>query len=207
MGQKMRRLNRYRGFTLIELLIALVVFATLSLMAYGGLDAVLKVDETVRKHSADLKQLQRTWMMLGQDLTQLVGRSIRDDYGTQQPALIASEMGTHLLEFTRGGWPNPTGLKRSQLRRVGYGVVNNKLIRYSWRMIDRAQGSEPDEYVLIGNVRGLNLRFLDSQGEWHQNWPPVGDARETLPIGAEIVLELEGGEEFRRLFRTTNYVW
>ena len=60
MGQKMRRLNRYRGFTLIELLIALVVFATLSLMAYGGLDAVLKVDETVRKHSADLKQLQRT---------------------------------------------------------------------------------------------------------------------------------------------------
>ena len=203
----MRSTNHISGFTLIELLIALVVFATLSLMAYGGLDAVIKADERLREHSSSLKRLQRTWMMLGQDLTQLIGRSIRDNYGTPQPALIASEMGEYLLEFTRGGWPNPKGVKRSQLQRVGYGVSDERLIRYSWSVLDRAIDSEPRQYALLENVRRLNLRFMDSKGGWHQSWPPLGDDSESLPIAAEVVLEFSNGIEFRRLFRTTDYVW
>ena len=127
------------GFTLIELLIAMVIFATLSLMAYGGLNTILSAEEKVRGHSERLKQLQRSWMMIGQDLTQLIGRSVRDNYGDIEQPLRASEMGEIQLELTRSGWSNPAGVKRSELQRVGYGVVDGGLIRYSWRVVDRAQ--------------------------------------------------------------------
>ncbi|NOR51060.1 MAG: type II secretion system minor pseudopilin GspJ [Gammaproteobacteria bacterium] len=202
--------SNIKGFTLIELLVALMVFSTLSILAYGGLDAVLKADERLRFHSSNLKQLTRTWMMVGQDLNQLVGRSIRDNYGTAQPALIANEMGNYLLEFTRGGWPNPRGMQRSNLQRVGFGLANDRLVRYNWSVIDRAPDSEPREYVLIENVNRLEFRFLDAQMEWHQNWPPLSrmdDDPEILPVAIEVLLEIEKDLKFRRLFRTTDYVW
>lgn len=196
-----------RGFTLIELLIAMVIFATLSLMAYGGLNTIMAADEQVRLHSTRLKQLQRSWMMIGEDLTQLVGRSVRDSFGDSQPPLVASEMGDIQMELTRGGWSNPAGVKRSELQRVGYGVVDSELIRYSWRVIDRAQDSEPQKHRLLDGVEGIRLRFLDQKQQWHSSWPPLGTDAESLPIGVEMVMELEQEGEIRRLFRIVDQIW
>jgi len=196
-----------KGFTLIELLIAMVVFATLSLMAYGGLNTIMAADEQVRLHSTRLKQLQRSWMMIGEDLTQLVGRSARDSFGDSQPPLLASEMGDIRLELTRGGWSNPAGVKRSELQRVGYGVVDKELIRYSWRVLDRAQDSEPQKHRLLDGVAGIRLRFLDQKQQWHSSWPPLGTDAESLPIGVEMVMELEQEGEIRRLFRIVDQIW
>ena len=199
--------NHPRGFTLIELLIAMVVFATLSLLAYGGLNTIMAADEQVRLHSTRLKQLQRSWMMIGEDLTQLVGRSARDSFGDSQPPLLASEMGDIRLELTRGGWSNPAGVKRSELQRVGYGVVDKELIRYSWRVLDRAQDSEPQKHRLLDGVAGIRLRFLDQKQQWHSSWPPLGTDAESLPIGVEMVMELEQEGEIRRLFRIVDQIW
>jgi len=199
--------NHPRGFTLIELLIAMVVFATLSIMAYGGLNTIMAADEQVRLHSTRLKQLQRSWMMIGEDLTQLVGRSARDSFGDSQPPLLASEMGDIRLELTRGGWSNPAGVKRSELQRVGYGVVDKELIRYSWRVLDRAQDSEPQKHRLLDGVAGIRLRFLDQKQQWHSSWPPLGTDAESLPIGVEMVMELEQEGEIRRLFRIVDQIW
>lgn len=196
-----------RGFTLIELLIAMVIFATLSLMAYGGLNTIMAADEQVRIHSTRLKQLQRSWTMIGEDLTQLVGRSVRDSYGDSQPPLVASEMDEIQLELTRGGWSNPAGVKRSELQRVGYGVVEGQLIRYSWRVLDRAQDSEPQKHRLLDGVEGLSLRFLDGQQQWHSSWPPIANETESLPIGIEMIMELEQEGEIRRLFRIVDLIW
>lgn len=196
-----------KGFTLIELLIAMVIFATLSLMAYGGLNTIMAADEQVRIHSTRLKQLQRSWTMIGEDLTQLVGRSVRDSYGDSQPPLVASEMGEIQLELTRGGWSNPAGVKRSELQRVGYGVVEGQLIRYSWRVLDRAQDSEPQKHRLLDGVEGLSLRFLDGQQQWHSSWPPIANETESLPIGIEMIMELEKEGEIRRLFRIVDLIW
>ncbi len=194
-----RALNR--GFTLIELLIALATFSTLSVLAYGGLNTVLKVDETMRHHSKRLKMLQRGWMIMGQDLTQLAGRGVRDNYGDEQNMLITSELGAIQLEFTRGGRSNPVGLKRSSLQRVGYGVVDGELHRYSWQVLDRVQDSEPRQNMLIDDVEVMALRFLDQEQKWHQSWPPLNAEQMMLPIGIEVVLELKVEGEIRRLFR------
>jgi len=196
-----------RGFTLIELLIALVIFATLSVLAYGGLNTILDADQKVRHHAERLKMLQRGWMIMGQDLTQLVGRGVRDNYGDPQPPITASEVGTIQLEFTRGGRSNPLGLRRSELQRVGYGVVDGKLIRYSWQVLDRAQDSEPQQLILIDEVGGVVLRLLDQQKQWHRSWPPLTDEESSLPIGIEVVLDLEPEGEIRRLFRTVGEPW
>jgi general secretion pathway protein J len=44
--------NRVRGFTLLELLIAVAVFAVVSALAYGGLQAVLSADGQTRLRAA-----------------------------------------------------------------------------------------------------------------------------------------------------------
>jgi general secretion pathway protein J len=188
-------------------MIALVIFATLSMLAYGGLNTILKADEKTRYHTERLTMLQRGWMLLGEDLTQLVGRSVRDNYGDEQGAIRASEIGVIQLEFTRGGRSNPMGLKRSELQRVGYGVVDGKLLRYSWQVLDRAQDSEPRQLMLLDEVMAMSLRFLDKQKQWHQSWPPMDDKHPSLPMGIEVTLELNPEGEIRRLFRTVGEPW
>lgn len=192
------------GFTLIELLIALVVFTTVSLLAYGGLDTVLQAEEATRRHSERLKQLQRAWFRVGQDMTQLVGRGIRDQYGDPQPPLVASELRLYQIEFTRSGWSNPAAQRRSTLQRVAYGVEDGVLLRYSWLMLDRAQGSEPRREGLLTGVNQLRLRYLDSAQNWQTTWPPLSAADvSAIPVAIEVVMDTEQEGEIRRLFRVS----
>ena len=68
------------------------------------------------------------------------------------------------------------GVRKSRderlLRRIGYRVEEESLIRYAWLVLDRAQNSEPLEQPLLDGVTGLSARYLDGDGEWQENWPP-----------------------------------
>ena len=108
-----------RGFTLIELLVALLVFAVMSVLAYGGLRSVLDASAGAGAHADRLASLQRTFMALARDVEQLADREIRDEYGDRQPALRVGA-DERLLELTRAGWRNPAGQTRSTLQRVAY---------------------------------------------------------------------------------------
>ena len=195
------------GFTLIELMIALVVFSVVSLLAYGGLDTVLEAEEGTRRHSERLKQLQRSWFRIGQDLNQLVGRGIRDEYGDSLDPLVAGDFGRYQLEFTRGGWSNPADQRRSTLQRVAYGIEDEKLYRYNWVMLDRAQGAEPQRTLLLHGVNELQLRYLDAGGNWQQGWPPPANTAIVTPEAIEVLMDTQQEGEIRRLFRTSAQVW
>ena len=196
-----RRSRRYgQGFTLIELLVALLIFALLAVMSYGGLGTVLEAQQGFERHNDRLAELQMLFLVLGRDIEQAVDRPIRDGFGDPQPALQGGSDG---LELTRGGRRNPAGVARSQLQRVGWMVDAGQLQRLSWGVLDRAQDSEPDRQTMIDQVTGMELRFLDQQGQWRSQWPVAGgnDKQADLPRAVEVTIELEDWGRVIRLYQ------
>ncbi len=189
---------RQAGFTLIELLVALLVFAVMSVLAYGGLRSVLDASASAGAHVDRLAGLQRTFTLLGRDVEQLAARDIRDEYGDRQPALRVG--GELLVELTRAGWRNPAGQTRPTLQRVAYRLEDRILYRLHWGVLDRALESKANEAALLDDVQDVTLRFLDQALVWHKEWPPLG-AQGAQLRAVEVVIELEDWGELRRLYQ------
>ena len=172
-----------RGFTLLELLVSLSIFALIGIMAYSGLDNVMRQQAQTKVYAKRMQDLQLTYRVLKRDFEQFVDRSIRNEFGDVSPALVVG--GNYAgVEFTRDGYPNPAGYLRSNLQRVAYLVDDGRLLRRSWRVLDRAQDSKPDEQALIEGVQGFSLRYLDDKKKWQQSWPPASSA--SVPAGATV---------------------
>jgi len=197
---------KQQGFTLLELLIASIIFAIMAIMAYGGLNNVLSNSKVSEQALKRLQQTQRSVSILNRDLSQIMQRSIRDEYGNTQPYLSAGNNLDYLVEFSRGGRVNPANLLRSSLLRVAYRFEEDKLIRLQWQQLDRAQGIEPKQTTLIDDIENVTLRFLDNNGEWQEQWPPLntasGEAQTTTtkPAAIEIVMQLKDWGDIRRLY-------
>ena len=78
--------QRDEGFTLLELLVALLVFAFLAVMAYGGLQVVLEAQKRTTEQAMRLGELQVFFTILGRDVEQIIDRDIRDSYGNKAAA-------------------------------------------------------------------------------------------------------------------------
>ncbi len=204
-----KKLNQ-SGFTLLELLVALSIFAVMSVMIFGGLREVINVRATTDKHTARLTALQLAFMYISRDIRQLSNRTIRDEYGDKLKVLQSNDIGKYRLELTRDGYPNPAGLNRSSLQRVAYGVNDNKLYRYRWKVLDRAEDSLPTKTLLLNDVNGFNLRFLEDgdsssttqKNHWVTAWPPqsTDTTIKKFPKVIEVTFELEDWGRFTRLF-------
>ncbi len=192
-----------RGFTLLELLIAMAIFAVLSALAYGGLNQLLASADHTRQANRQLRDLQLAVSILTQDLAQLAARPIRDEYGAERAALEVGDDGITLLRFTRRGWRNPTGLRRSTLQRVAYRLEDGTLYRRYWHHLDRAPGEQPVELPLLTGVRALRVRLRDGSGRWQDAWPPLDlppGTKAVLPRAIAVTLDTERwGEITRRL--------
>lgn len=194
-----------KGFTLIELLIAIAVFAVMSVMAYGGLSQIIENGQHSKVELERLQSVQRAITTISRDLGQIIKRDIRDEYGNTQPFLNASSTLDHLVEFSRSGRRNPAKLQRSHLLRVAYQFDDKKLIRLFWPQLDRAQGVEAYETILLEQVTQVELRFRDDSKEWHSEWPPLnvqtpanGNPPQLTAI--EFKLELADWGEITRLY-------
>jgi general secretion pathway protein J len=195
----------YRGFTLLELLIAISVFAIMAVMAYGGLSNVISNSARSGEAMERLHQVQLAMLKISRDFNQICKRSIRDQYGNSNNYIMTGQnqgLDT-FIEFSRGGRPNPAELLRSNLQRVAYKFEDNKLSRLDWKQLDRAQNSEPHEAVLLDNVDSVELRYLDSNNNWNEEWPPQntpGSSALTL-VAIEFKLVLKDWGELLRLYR------
>jgi general secretion pathway protein J len=198
--------NKQQGFTLLELLIASIIFAIMAIMAYGGLDNVMNNSRSSEQALSRLQQVQQSISIINRDFSQLVPRAVRDEYGNIQPALSTANDVDNLIEFTRGGRPNPANLLRSTLVRVAYQFDDDKLIRLHWPQLDNAPGMEAKKTTLIDDIESVTIRFLDQNAEWQDQWPPVNtgasinDTITSRPIAIEIILNLNDWGEIRRLY-------
>ncbi len=157
------------GFTLLELLIAMVIFSTMSLMAYAGLNSVLTSNRITQAYEKDLKDLQRSMMFLEKDIRQLVARPRHAGYGESFPA-VQTDLGLEgVLEFTRSGNPNPAGALRSSLQRVRYVLDKGELQRWSWSLVDHLDG-KPIIMPLMNGVENISFRFMTKNKRWQTKW-------------------------------------
>jgi len=201
-GSAKRRATRNgeNGFTLIELLVALMIFAILAVIAYRGLDVVLTADRTAQTQAKRLAAVQTVYRLMSRDIEQTVARSVRDQFGDRQPALIGDAAA---LELSRAGWRNPAHLPRSRIQRTGYQLGDERLRRSSWVVLDRAQDSEPRNADVLDQVEELGFRYLDRKQVWQDHWPSANNqaSQLTLPIAVEVTLNLKDFGQIVWLFR------
>lgn len=195
--------RRCVGFTLIEIMVAIAIFALVAAIGYGGLKAVSQSRFRITAAADRLVDVLHTVDTFSADLEQAVARSVRDEYGEPRPAMLAkaANAGT-FLELSRAGNVNPLGLPRSTLVRVAYRLVDDRLLRLQWNVLDRSPDSAPRSTTLLNGVDALEVRYLDQQLHWHAAWPP-GEPGETdadaLPRGVELHLQIKAWGGISRL--------
>lgn len=203
-----------KGFTLLEVLIAIVITALIGLGSWQILNSAIVTSERTADKTEELSQLQRSMMLIARDLQQILPRPIRDEYGDIRPALVSANDEIK-IEFTRAGWRNPLNDPRSELQRVAY-VLNDEqqLQRHYWRVIDRAQDSQPREQTLLGELETLEVDYMNDSGGWTDEWPPEASqgnsdpyqAFAILPKAIRLRMEHKAFGEITRLFEVVRYV-
>lgn len=194
--------HRYgSGFTLLELLVAIAVFAIMAVMAYGGLNNVIANSEQSDAAMRRLQEVQLAMLTVSRDFNHISPRNIRDEYGNATNYLMTNGNADLVVEFTRNGRRNPAELLRSHLQRVAYKLDENSLVRVHWNHLDRSQGAEPVESVLLTDVKAFEIRYLDSEKEWHGEWPPLAaSGGGTALVALELRLELADWGQITRLY-------
>lgn len=190
-----------QGFTLLELLVALSIFSMLSVMAYGGLQTVITTKQISNKNADRVAEIQLFMMRLSNDLRQSVPRTIRDEYGDFIPAMRSAQNSDESTVWTRAGYRNPAQLRRSNLQRVAYQLEQQKLIRLTWPVLDRAQDTPVLKTEVLSGIDAIEWRFLNYENEWLSDWPDSQEnaALSALPKAVEITLEFADWGKVKRL--------
>ncbi len=205
-------MSKQRGFTLLELLVAIAIFALLGVGSYRLLASTITTRDTARQHDAALMQLQKAFTVMNRDFSQVVSRSIRDEFGDKKGAVVLKN---NTIEFTRAGWPNPLQQARSELQRISYEVnTKGELIRASWPQLDRERGTKPQQSIVLKGVEGIQIKATNQSGTLEGDWPSLqqqqaqGQAQankdaalDEVPRGLEIIITVKPWGEIRRFFR------
>jgi general secretion pathway protein J len=203
---------RSAGFTLIEVLIAMGVTVLIAGVSFLALSTVINGVEVLREASARTHELNRLWQLLSRDLREFTPRPVRDEFGQLEAAMLGGELADNSLVFTRLGWHNGNQRPRSNLQRVRYRLEDEVLWRENYRVLDRADDSEPQRVEILEGVLRFELAFMaaDSQidgdelstEDWPENWgigAGTGSGAQP-PQAIEVTLEVEGLGEIRRLY-------
>jgi general secretion pathway protein J len=193
---RIRSADRTGGFTLLELLVALFVASVMFAMGYAGLVEAARQRSGIVEAQQRFGELQRAVRIMATDLASLEARPVRDELGRgTQGALDATLTSGRVLGFTRGGRSSSSSHARGSLQRIEYAVVEGSLLRSTSPVLDPIQGGTASRRVLLREVRGLRLRFLNARGEWQEVWPPT-DATDldrsplrSRPLAVEFTLE------------------
>lgn len=180
------------GFTLLEVLVAITIFSIMSIVALTGIKSIMDSQALTDKVVERITQLQKTFFYLEQDLRYTLDRNVRNEFGDNLPALVASNTGTQGLALTRMGVSNPQGLLRSSLVRIRYLLKENTLVRTRYSILDGAGDSNNTslDRNLIDQLEELEFRFLQTNKEWTDNWPPINPVAGEKPLPRAVEIKL-----------------
>jgi general secretion pathway protein J len=190
--------RRARGFSLLEVLVAVAIFAVLSALAYGALDAVVRARAQAQESAQALAALQAAVGALERDLREAVARPVRGASGERLPALAGSATA---VELSHAAFASLASEASARLGRSAWALSGTQLRRVRWPVLDRAPRSEPVVRDLLDGVGSLRLRYLDADGDWRDSWPPRDGPEsqpERLPRAVEFSLS---GESFGAIVR------
>lgn len=188
--------RRSSGFTLFEMLIAVSIFAIIGVVAFGGLGQMTRTGQAVADANNRLSDLQFAVVYFSRDWTQVSPRKIRNQYGDEESNIIIDD---GIITFTRSGWSNLLGQKRSTLQRVQYQVVDNQLVRRHWRSLDQGIAEQPLQAVLLDDVESLEVEFIDALEKPIRVWPFESALDGGKPIALVFRLDLTDIGEITRI--------
>ncbi|MDH3694779.1 MAG: type II secretion system minor pseudopilin GspJ, partial [Gammaproteobacteria bacterium] len=129
-----------RGFTILEMAIAIGIFAIIAVISYGALIQFLDTRDKLSERHSDLRELQFLFSLMEQDFRFMTDRSVRDEYGETELAVIAAPSNDleegELIRFTTA-LPDPNSQDWYQLQRVSWRLINGEIYRVSWPVLDR----------------------------------------------------------------------
>lgn len=197
-----------RGFTLMEMLIAVTITAVIGLGVWQVLNGVINARDRVDEVADEFAALQRIMLLFERDVNQAINRPARDIFGDVQPAMTSFSEPFSLL-FTRQGWRNPLGQRRSELQRVAWEYDGNALMRSYWPAVDQGQEDNRRQAQVLDGLKTFKLRFLDKDLQWQDNWPvqdlSTGAKSLALPAGLELTIEHDRFGTLERLFVLTDF--
>ncbi len=196
-------MTRALGFTLLEVLIAMTIFSILGLASNQMLRSVSSIERQMGERTDQYRNLMRVFKMIDRDVSALVYRGVRDEFG-DPIAAVSVNQGLYPLEFTRGGWRNPLKLPRSQLQRVAYQYNGEALQRVVWLILDRAQDAKPRVQTLMTGVTDFKVSLINTDGS-RQEVITAADGDE-LPIGLELTITTELWGDLTRRINLPEYV-
>lgn len=202
------------GFTLMEVLVAITITAVIGLGVWQVISGIILSRDRVDVVANEFESVQRAFLLLERDVHQIVDRPIRNIYGDFEPALSSRDE-AFALTLTRQGWRNPLGRKRSELQRSAYELTGEELHRRYWITVDRGQEEESQNQKLLEDVTEFDVRFMDQERNWVDDWPPEDDGGgnsnpgmgqiQALPLGIELTLTHRRFGELVRVFSMPDF--
>lgn len=203
--------RRNRGFTLVEVLVALVVMATLALMAWQGVDGIVRTRDASQARMEATLRLGTVLAQWEQDLASLQETDA-------VPALTFDGATLRLTRRTNDGiqlvaWSlqpsiGPAGETAGNqwLRWAGPSVTSSGPLQDSWLRSQSLQGNPPGTSRTLSGISQWQLYCYRSNA-W-TNCQSSGDvaaaaggagagpAKIVLPSGLRLVLTFVGGNGF-----------
>lgn len=202
-----------KGLTLPEVLIALLVFSAIAATAVYALRLGVDSRDQLAAVDSDLKDFQIARTLIKEDLAQISGRQVRDEFGDGRPAAFMGNLTSFasrseddervLASFVRAGWINPGAEEpRSALQYVEYVFRGGALIRRGRAYLDDAANADSSERILFDNLLDARAAFLigENRGEleWADIWPVSGGG--APPRAFSVTLEREDRAPLEQLF-------
>lgn len=185
------------GFTLLELLVALFIAALTFAFGYGAIAQAAQLRQGLSEEQRELATLRIAIRILGNDLTQLTPRPVRDPTGALRlPALHVEGGDGRLFSLTRESTALPGWA--SSPRRIDYRLESGTLLRDSWAVLDRTLQASPSRRVLLEGVERIELRYLPLEGDWRSDWTP--DSLRDRPRAIEATLVTARYGRITRIF-------
>ena len=166
----MRR--RVTGFTLVEVLVALVVMAIMSLMAWQGVDGIVRARDSNQTHLEQTLRLETVISQWEQDLA-----SLQDS--TVVPALTCDGQSVRLTRRTDRGlqvvaWSLRADTSNSMWQRwAGPAVTTTTALQESWLQTHQFQGNETGQLRALAGLDQWQVYFF--QGNAWANCQSTGN--------------------------------
>lgn len=174
----MRR--RVTGFTLVEVLVALVVMAIMSLMAWQGVDSIVRARDSNQTHLEQTLRLETVISQWEQDLASLQDSNV-------VPALTCDGQSVRLTRRTGRGlqvvaWSLRADTSNSMWQRwAGPAVTTTTALQESWLQTHQFQGNETGQLRALAGLDQWQVYFF--QGNAWANCQSTGNVTTALATG------------------------
>ncbi len=202
-GRARKSLKKMAGFTLLEMVIAVSIFAVMGVIGFVALSQMTRAGQVITDANDRLSDLQFAVVYFSRDWLQVSPRKIRNQHGDEASNIVIAD---NSITFTRSGWDNFRGYKRSTLQRVQYLVVEEQLVRRHWASLDQGIAEQPIQVVLLDEVDSMEVEFQSSSGQAIPDWPVDGgsSSSDVSPVLLAFRLALPDMGEIRRLLEISD---